>query len=186
MHQKLFLVYPVRKYIFIVNHNSIFHNFDCICLLLLLLLDDRLIDLWSVATSLYEIFTGHVMFPGQSNNEMLKLHQYVKGKCSNKMLRAHFRSYEILQQEPHFDESLRFKSYEQDTVTGRVVLRVIEISQQPIKDLQTALLASKAGADDRRVVVNLADLLEKCLSLDPAKRPSISDILKHNFFALNK
>ena len=122
------------------------------------------------------------MFPGQSNNDMLKLHQDAKGKFNNKMLRAHLRSYEILQQDPYYDESFRFKSFEQDPVTGRAILRVIEVSQQPTKDIQTVLLAAKAGADDRRAVIYLADLLERCLSLDPAKRPSISDILKHNFF----
>ena len=42
-------------------------------------LDDRAIDLWSVAVCLYELFTGHVMFPGRSNNEMLRLMMAIKG-----------------------------------------------------------------------------------------------------------
>ena len=42
--------------------------------------DDRAIDLWSVAVCLYELFTGHVMFPGRTNNEMLRLMMAVKGK----------------------------------------------------------------------------------------------------------
>jgi serine/threonine protein kinase len=41
--------------------------------------DDRAIDLWSVAVCLYELFTGHVMFPGRTNNEMLRLMMAVKG-----------------------------------------------------------------------------------------------------------
>jgi serine/threonine-protein kinase PRP4 len=48
--------------------------------------DDRAIDLWAVGVSLYELFTGHVMFPGRSNNEMLKLMMAVKGKFSNKQV----------------------------------------------------------------------------------------------------
>jgi serine/threonine-protein kinase PRP4 len=42
--------------------------------------DDRAIDLWSVAVCLYELFTGHVMFPGRTNNEMLRLNMAVKGQ----------------------------------------------------------------------------------------------------------
>lgn len=46
---------------------------------------DRNIDLWSVGVCLYELFTGHVMFPGRTNNEMLKLMMEVKGKVPNKV-----------------------------------------------------------------------------------------------------
>ena len=31
------------------------------------------VDVWSAAVSLFELYTGKVMFPGRSNNEMLKL-----------------------------------------------------------------------------------------------------------------
>jgi len=33
------------------------------------------VDLWSVAVTIYELYTGKIMFPGKSNNEMLKLIQ---------------------------------------------------------------------------------------------------------------
>ena len=146
---------------------------------------DRQVDLWSIATCLYELFTGFVMFPGRSNNEMLKLHMEVKGRFSNKMLRAHIRSYEVLQMDPHFDESLKFKQTEIDKVSGRNVMRLVEIAQ-PTKSIESNLLKSKAGADDRKVVISFAELLEKCLALDPAKRPLINEILKHSFFTVNR
>jgi serine/threonine protein kinase len=53
-----------------------------------LLADDRAIDLWAVGVSLFELFTGHVMFPGRTNNEMLRLMMAVKGKFSNKQVNA--------------------------------------------------------------------------------------------------
>jgi serine/threonine-protein kinase PRP4 len=34
---------------------------------------DTAIDVWSAGVSLFELYTGRVMFPGRSNNEMLKL-----------------------------------------------------------------------------------------------------------------
>jgi serine/threonine-protein kinase PRP4 len=48
--------------------------------------DDHQIDLWSVGVTAYELFTGHVMFPGRTNNEMLKLMMAVKGKFPNKQV----------------------------------------------------------------------------------------------------
>jgi len=52
------------------------------------LADDRSIDMWSVCLCLYELFTGHVMFPGRSNNEMLKLIMAIKGRFGAKQLKA--------------------------------------------------------------------------------------------------
>jgi serine/threonine-protein kinase PRP4 len=49
---------------------------------------DRAIDCWSVAVCLYELFTGHVMFPGRTNNEMLKMMMAVKGRFANKQLKV--------------------------------------------------------------------------------------------------
>eukprot|EP01042_Synura_sphagnicola_P004914 gene4914-6260_t len=84
--------------------------------------------------------------------------------------------------EPHFQEDMRFKLYEQDPVTGKPILRVVDITQ-PSKDLSTTLLSAKAGADDRRLVSLLGDLLEKILTLDPSKRPPVQEALKHPFFS---
>ena len=36
------------------------------------------IDLWSSGATFYELYTGKIMFPGQSNNHMLKLFMDLK------------------------------------------------------------------------------------------------------------
>ena len=75
---------------------------------------DYMIDLWSVGCTLYELYTGKIMFPGKTNNEMLKLMMDVKGKMSNKMIRkAEFR-------EKHFDENFNFMYIELDNITQKV------------------------------------------------------------------
>ena len=43
------------------------------------------LDLWSVGTTIYELTTGKIMFPGHSNNQMLKLFMELKGKIPNKL-----------------------------------------------------------------------------------------------------
>jgi serine/threonine-protein kinase PRP4 len=71
-----------------------------------------------VAVCLYELFTGHVMFPGRTNNEMLRLQMGVKGRFPNRLIKSHIRSYEIMCIEPHFDGDSKFRQYELDSITG--------------------------------------------------------------------
>lgn len=48
---------------------------------------DHPMDVWSVGCCLYELYTGKVLFPGPSNNDMLRLHMELKGPFPKKMLR---------------------------------------------------------------------------------------------------
>ena len=48
---------------------------------------DHPMDIWSVGCCLYELSTGKVLFPGPSNNDMLRLHMELKGPFQKKMLR---------------------------------------------------------------------------------------------------
>jgi serine/threonine-protein kinase PRP4 len=45
------------------------------------------IDVWAVGCCLFELFTGHFLFEGSSNNEMLKLMMETRGRFSIKMLK---------------------------------------------------------------------------------------------------
>lgn len=75
---------------------------------------DFSVDLWSVAVTMYELYTGKIMFPGNSNNQMLKYFMDLRGKFPNKLIRkAQFR-------EKHFDSSCNFLYTEIDKVTQRV------------------------------------------------------------------
>ncbi len=75
---------------------------------------DHAIDLWSTAVTVFELYTGKIMFPGKSNNEMLKLMMDLKGKIPNRIIRrGMFR-------DQHFDGSYNFQYHEVDKVTQRV------------------------------------------------------------------
>lgn len=41
--------------------------------------------MWSVGCTLYELYTGKILFPGKTNNHMLKLAMDLKGKMPNKV-----------------------------------------------------------------------------------------------------
>ncbi len=44
-------------------------------------------DMWSIGCVVYELFTGRILFPGGTNNEMVRLFMDVKGPFTKKMLR---------------------------------------------------------------------------------------------------
>lgn len=72
------------------------------------------IDIWSVGCTLFELYTGKILFTGRSNNQMLRAIMECRGKFSHKILRrAQFAGL-------HFDDLLNFRSLEKDRLSGKV------------------------------------------------------------------
>ncbi|TDH67619.1 hypothetical protein CCR75_006026 [Bremia lactucae] len=142
---------------------------------------DKAVDMWSVGCCLYEMFTGKVLFPGSTNNEMLKFFMEVQGKIPNKLIKKHRQTYlEQFAMEPHFTEDLKFCSRESDRVTGKPLLRfmgTIKITN----DLASSLMNAKSLMDDRKRILELSNLLSRMITLDPSKRISVKDALAHPF-----
>lgn len=44
-------------------------------------------DMWSIACTIYELFTADILFKGRNNNETLKLIMNLKGPLPKKMIR---------------------------------------------------------------------------------------------------
>uniref|UniRef100_M4B7S9 non-specific serine/threonine protein kinase n=1 Tax=Hyaloperonospora arabidopsidis (strain Emoy2) TaxID=559515 RepID=M4B7S9_HYAAE len=142
---------------------------------------NKAVDMWSIGCCLYEMFTGKVVFPGSTNNEMLKLFMELKGKISNKLIKKHRQAYvDQLLMEPHFTEDLKFCSRESDQVTGKPILRLMGTFKTKV-DLASSLLAAKSASDDRKLVLELRDLLDRMFTLDPSRRISVKDALVHPF-----
>ncbi|CAM6006134.1 unnamed protein product [Sphagnum balticum] len=142
---------------------------------------DHTIDLWSVGVTIYELYTGQIMFPGRSNNEMLKYFMDWRGRFSAKHIRkAQFR-------DQYFDSNNNFVYREVDKVTQRVnegdkLTTLINI--KPTRNLLHELVGTQDLTEaGRKKVHELKDLLEQMLQLDPTKRISINDALKHAFIA---
>lgn len=143
---------------------------------------DFAIDMWSVGCTLFELYTGKILFTGRTNNQMLRSMMECRGKFSLKMLKkAEFGAV-------HFDDhNLNFRSMERDKITGKDVTRLINFIK-PTRDLKSRLLAT-SGSGGGKVLseselkdVNLfADLLDRCLALNPEKRITPTEALKHPF-----
>ena len=74
-------------------------------------------DIWSVGCVIYELFTSKILFPGKSNNEMLRCFMDLKGPFPKKMVkRGAFH-------EKHFesDPNMSFSLEEEDPIDHRRV-----------------------------------------------------------------
>ncbi|KAL4210791.1 kinase-like protein [Rhizopus microsporus] len=134
------------------------------------------IDVWSVGCTLYELFTGKILFPGRNNNQMLKHIMELKGRFPNKLLRkAQFAS-------NHFDEDYSFLSHEIDKVSKTEMVKKMTFIK-PTRDLKSRIMAASTTNSDEenRLVQAFIDLLDKCLALSPDKRLTPKEALSHPF-----
>jgi len=137
------------------------------------------VDLWSGACTVFEIATGKVLFPGGSQNEMIKLQLAVKGKdsISKKMLKKTQYAGD------YFDENLNFLEARADPISGKEYTFAVAVNE-PTRDLKAELLKGQSKEDYKKVF-ELHDLLMKCLALDPSRRITIEEALVHPFFSNN-
>ncbi|KIJ63386.1 hypothetical protein HYDPIDRAFT_113375 [Hydnomerulius pinastri MD-312] len=138
---------------------------------------DPALDIWSIGCTLYELYTGKILFPGRSNNQMLLLMMELKGRFNAKTIKkAKFG-------DMYFDEQGGFESIETDRVTGANVARKVHISK-PSRDLRSRLMppsSVKLKDDEMKLLTSFIDLLDKCLALDPARRITPKEALVHPF-----
>ncbi|XP_032675999.1 serine/threonine-protein kinase PRP4 homolog [Odontomachus brunneus] len=132
------------------------------------------IDMWSVGCTIYELYTGKIMFSGKTNNQMLKYFMDLKGKMPNKLIRkGTFK-------DQHFDTNCNFLYHEVDKVTERE--KVVVMSTLPAtRDLNTELGGNSLPPEQSRKVGQLKDLLERTLMLDAGKRITVNHALAHPF-----
>ncbi|CAB1340618.1 unnamed protein product, partial [Coregonus sp. 'balchen'] len=115
---------------------------------------DYSIDMWSVGCTLYELYTGKILFPGSSNNHMIKLAMDLKGKMPNKMIRKG------LFKDQHFDHNLNFLYIEVDKVTEREKVTVMS-TINPTKDLLCDMVGGQRLPEEQRKKVLVWMLTEE-------------------------
>merc|ERR1711988_946835 len=76
-------------------------------------------DVFALGASLFELFTGKILFPGKSNNDMMRLFMEYKGKLPRGLIKNG------MTWKQHFDENLDFKFLDTDKVTRKKIMRTI-------------------------------------------------------------
>ena len=140
------------------------------------------IDMWSVGCTLFELYTGKILFTGRNNNSMLRAIMECRGKFPHKLLRRGTLTHE------YFDDLLNFRSQETDKTSGRVLTKLIDIKAKPVRDLRSRLVpkGKRLEEQERKELELFLDLLDKCLDLRPEKRITPVEALKHPFLVRTK
>ncbi|ATY65492.1 serine threonine kinase (Prp4) [Cordyceps militaris] len=135
------------------------------------------VDMWSIGCTLYELYTGKILFTGDSNNQMLKAIMEIRGRFTPKLYKRGQLS------AGHFDDLGQFVSVEHDKLLNKTAVRTLPVVK-PTRDLRTRLMAASAGMNDAETkdLNHFVDLLDQCLALNPDKRIKPTDALKHPFF----
>lgn len=139
------------------------------------------IDLWSVGVTVAELFLGTILFKGSSNNDMLESMMQVLGPFSPKQIKQHLLNTRMHPLPVHFENSFFLKQHV-DKVSGQKLSKRVSLQDYPTRPLQSLLLKAKAASDSRIRVLQFADLLRKCLALDPYKRVDLKQAMHHEFF----
>ena len=105
------------------------------------------VDTWSVGCTLYELYTGKILFTGDSNNQMLRAIQETRGRIMPKLLKRGQLS------ALHFDDMGRFLSAERDKFG-----KVSHMSTQCIIPVTRTITRTYSCSDsDQDVVHNQAN-----------------------------
>ena len=132
--------------------------------------------MWAIGVSLYELYTDKIMFPGKTNNQMLKYFMDMFGRFSVKQIRkGAFK-------DQHFDSNNNFLYKDIDKVTEKEKI-VVMTNIQKTRNLQEELINGQVDLpkNEEIKVVELRKLLEGILCLDPSRRMSIKEALNHSF-----
>jgi serine/threonine-protein kinase PRP4 len=156
------------------------------------------VDMWAIGCTIYELWTGKILFTGRSNNQMVKAFMDCLGWPSEKLLRKGL-AVNILE---HFElsSSLMFISREIDrhnkvrpeTIFHKLANvtqpKVRKIAQQKKinRDMKTrvheAARGIKSGGPTVGELNDLTDLLSACLHMNVEKRLTPKEAINHKIF----
>ena len=162
------------------------------------------IDVWSVGCTLCELFTGKVTFPGTTNNDMLRLIQDMKGPVPHRMVKSHITSYAAMSREAMFTEDFKFK-YQMIVRGSEDVRRRIQWQTRRwlnwwctrsrkrvwrewlwrVLERTRIRCVGEWQRGNSVVIRHFVDFIDKCFMIDPNKRLSPEDALRHPFLALS-
>ncbi|OSS54251.1 hypothetical protein B5807_00396 [Epicoccum nigrum] len=142
------------------------------------------VDMWAVGCTVYELWTGKILFTGRSNNQMIKAFMDCLGWPTEKLLKKGLLN-NVLE---HFEAGppLKFISREVDQY-NQLSVRKIEQQKKVSRDIKTrvhdAARGIAQGGPSAAELNDFADLLNGTLHMNVEKRMQPKEALAHKFFA---
>ncbi|KAH7552587.1 dual specificity protein kinase pom1 [Bipolaris maydis] len=142
------------------------------------------VDMWAVGCTVYELWTGKILFTGRSNNQMIKSFMDCLGWPSEKLLKKGLVNNVLDNFE--LGPPLKFISREVDQF-NKFSIRKIEQQKKIPRDMKTrvhdAARNISNGGPTAAELNDLADLLSATLHMNVEKRLTPKEALAHKFFA---
>lgn len=156
------------------------------------------VDMWSLGCTLFELFTGHVLFPGKSNLDMLRLFVLFSGcKMPARMVRKSPVS------SMYFNRDEGYLMIEEvDKITNSTILKVCNPSASECAphSLETRIHraipsswfkrdvhagTSSATSTNGKFAYMFIDFLRKAISINPERRLTVEAAFAHPFLNLH-
>jgi serine/threonine-protein kinase PRP4 len=138
------------------------------------------IDMWSFGCTLFELYTGQILFPGRSNSEMLKLFMELFGPISKRIRNRGKFTFQ------YFDNNFFYYSIPDSSNTlshfSTPLSDLNKISSLSIRLCPESNFSKSVSPSDSSSLSSLSNFLELCLSLDSHDRISPEEALNHSFF----
>jgi len=135
---------------------------------------DCAVDMWSAGCSLFELYTGTVLFPAACNGELLRLIMELKGLIPRRIRNKGVFSVR------YFDTLSFVYPILDESIGGNRVISIPLTELKPLKSI-SALISSKSGSELESDLKLFASFLDQTLQLDPALRLSPEAALDHPF-----
>ena len=123
--------------------------------------------MWSIGCIVFELALGHTLFQTHDNREHLAMMERILGRLPSRMC--------LKTRVKYFDKYGRLK-WDEKSSSGKYV-------KENCKPLHRYVDKAPASCSDTEAWEEMFDLISKMLIYEPSKRLTLSEALRHSFFA---
>lgn len=141
------------------------------------------IDMWSLGLVAVELATGHPLYPGKTDYEMLNLIMQTQGQPEDRMLDRGWRTDYYFHKQPNNQRMWAFKTPEEFSYKTEIYPRETRrFTVNSLDDLEQIMVINNGPQRDQHLLV---DLIKRMLHLDQDLRIKPQEVLQHPLYNCN-